>query len=86
MRDDSCSRGREFESRCRILDGHNIFTLICCKDCIVCLERPKKTKKRLWLAHFLTLIRVGVKILYMKFLVKDYYYSVTMKSTHLITP
>ena len=27
---DSCSEGRGFESRCRILDGHFI-TLICCK-------------------------------------------------------
>ena len=30
MGDDSCSKGRGFESQRRILDGH-IFTLICCK-------------------------------------------------------
>ena len=33
MGGDSCSEGRGFESRCYILDGHNI--------CIVCLKRPK---------------------------------------------
>ena len=40
MGDDSCSKGHGFESQCCILDGH-IFTLICCKNCIVCLKRPK---------------------------------------------
>ena len=28
------------------------FTLICCKNCIVCLKRPKISKKRLGLADF----------------------------------
>ena len=44
--DDSCSKGRGFESRRRILDGLTFFTLICCKNCIdVCLKRPKQTKR-----------------------------------------
>ena len=44
MGDNSCLRGRGFESRRQILDGH-FFILICCKNCIVCLKRPNKTKK-----------------------------------------
>ena len=31
----------------------DIFSLICCKNCIFCLKIPKKTKKRPGLAHFL---------------------------------
>ena len=38
MGDDSCSRGRGFESQSHLLDGH-FFTLICGKNCIVCLKR-----------------------------------------------
>ena len=45
MGDDSCSKGCGFESWHRILDGHDIFTLICCKNCIVCLKRPKINEK-----------------------------------------
>ena len=41
MDDDSCLRGRGFESRRRILDGH-FFTVICCKNCIVCLKKTEK--------------------------------------------
>ena len=37
---DSRSEGRGFDSWYRILDGH-FFTYICCKNCIVCLKRPK---------------------------------------------
>ena len=40
MGDDSCSKSRGFKSRHLILDGH-FFTLICCKNCIFCLKRPK---------------------------------------------
>ena len=32
--------------------GWTFFTFICCKNCKVCLKRPKKTKKRPGLAHF----------------------------------
>ena len=39
MGDSSCSRGRRFESWCHVLDGHDVFKLICCID--VCLKRPK---------------------------------------------
>ena len=52
MGDDSCSRGRGFESQLWILDGH-LFTLICCKNCFdVCLKRPKINEKRPGMAHF----------------------------------
>ena len=44
MGDDLCSRGRGFESRRHILDGH-FFSLICCKNWIVCLKRPKINEK-----------------------------------------
>ena len=47
----SCSEDRGFESRRRVLDGHDFFTLICCKNCNgVCMKRPKKMPG---LAHFL---------------------------------
>ena len=46
MGDDSCSKGRGFESRRRILDGH-FFTLICCKNCNnVCLKKTENKQKR----------------------------------------
>ena len=50
MGDDSCLRGCGFENRHRILNGH-FFTLICCKNRIVCLKRLKINKKRPGLAH-----------------------------------
>ena len=40
MGDDSCSKGLGFKSQRHILDGH-FFTLICYKNCIFCLKRPK---------------------------------------------
>ena len=45
MGDDSCLRGRGFESLRHILDVHKKFTLICYKNCIVCLKRPKINEK-----------------------------------------
>ena len=45
MGGDSRYKGHGFESRRRILDGHDIFTLICCKNCIVCLKRTKINEK-----------------------------------------
>ena len=41
---DSRSEGRGFKSQHRILDGH-FFTYICCKNCNVCLKRPKINEK-----------------------------------------
>ena len=38
------SEGCEFESQHQILDGH-FFALICCKNCIDCLKRPKMNEK-----------------------------------------
>ena len=41
---DSRSEGRGFESGHCLLDGH-FFTFICCKNCNVCLKRPKINEK-----------------------------------------
>ena len=51
MEGDSCSKGRDFESRRHILDGH-FFTFICSKNCNVCLKDENKIKKRPRLAQF----------------------------------
>ena len=51
MGDDSCSRGRGFESQHRKLDEH-FFTLICCNICIVCMKRPQINEKEAGLAQF----------------------------------
>ena len=51
MGGDSCSKGHAFESQRQILDGH-YFTLICCKNCIVWLKRPKKTEKEAGVGPF----------------------------------
>ena len=53
MGGDSCPKGRGFESRHRILEGH-FFTYICCKNCNgVCFKKTKNNWfKRLGLAHF----------------------------------
>ena len=48
---DSRSEGRGFESRHRILDGH-FFTYICCKNCNVCLKRPKINEKEAGVGPF----------------------------------
>ena len=52
MGGDSRSEDRGFLSQHHILDGHEIFTVICCKNCIVCLKIPKINKKRPGSAHF----------------------------------
>ena len=49
--DNSCLRGRGFESWRHILDGHFV-TLICCKNCIVCLKRPKINEKEAGVSPF----------------------------------
>ena len=51
MGDDSCLRGCGFESWCFILDVH-FSTLICCKNCFVCLKRPKINKKEAGVGPF----------------------------------
>ena len=50
MGGDSRSKGRRLESQRRILDGH-FFTLICCKNCIVYLQRTKIKEKEAGVAH-----------------------------------
>ena len=53
MGDDSCSKGRGFESGRHILDEYlDFFTLICCKNCIVCLKRPKINEKEAGVGPF----------------------------------
>ena len=48
---DSRSIGHGFDSRHRILDGH-FFTHICCKNCNVCLKRPKINEKEAGVGSF----------------------------------
>ena len=52
VEDDSSLKGPRFKSRRSILDGH-FFTLICCKNCIVCLKRLKINKKEAGVGPFL---------------------------------
>ena len=47
----SRSKGCGFESRHCILNGH-FFTCICCKNCNVCLKRPKINKKEAGVGPF----------------------------------
>ena len=51
MGDDSCSKGYGFVSQCRILDG-DLFKLICCKNCIFSLKRPKINEKETGVGAF----------------------------------
>ena len=53
MGGDSCSRGRDFESQCRIGTGRIIFTFICCKNCFDVWKEQKYIKKRPGMADFL---------------------------------
>ena len=46
------SKGRGFEYRHRILDGH-FFTYNCCKNCNVCLKRPKINEKEAGVGPFI---------------------------------
>jgi len=41
MGGESCSKGCEFKSRHRILDGHFSHVHICCENCNICLKRQK---------------------------------------------
>ena len=58
MVDDSCLRGCGFESRRRILDGH-FFTLICCKNCIICLEKTESKQKEAGVGPLKNLLKVN---------------------------
>ena len=71
MGDDSCSKGRGFESQHRILDGH-FFTFICCKKCIVCLKRPKINEKEARVDLFLKKAK-----LFHKMKLKRLFYKIT---------
>ena len=56
MGDNSCSKGRGFESQWYCHTGWTFltfFTLICCKNCIVCLKRPKMNEKEAGVGPFL---------------------------------
>ena len=54
MHDNSCSKGCGFESRHHILDGHfgHFFTLICCRNCIVCLKKTENKRKEAGVGPF----------------------------------
>ena len=52
MGGDSHSKGCGFESRCRILDGNDVFHIDLFKNCIVCLKRPKINEKEAWVGPF----------------------------------
>ena len=56
---DSRSEGCGFESRHRILDGH-FFTYNCCKNCNVCLKRPKINEKVAGVGPFFKKISSGL--------------------------
>ena len=49
---DLCPECRGFESQHCLLDGH-FYTYICCKNCNVCLKRPKINKKEAGVGPFL---------------------------------
>ena len=55
---DSRSKSCGFKSRHCILDGH-FFTYICCKNCIVCLKRPKINEKEAGVGPFKKTIGQG---------------------------
>ena len=63
MADNSCSKDRGFESQRRILDGH-FFTLICCKNCIVCLKKTVNKQKEAGVGPFL---KIKKKYLYLPY-------------------
>ena len=52
MGGDSRSKGHVLESR-RWMDIWTFFTLICGKNCIVCLKRPKINEKEAGVGPFL---------------------------------
>ena len=56
MGEDSCSKGHEFKSWRRVLDGY-FFTLICCKNCIVCLKRQKRKEKEARVGPFKKILK-----------------------------
>ena len=49
---DSCAEGCGFESQLHILVDMKFFTLIYCKNCIVCLKRLKISKKEAGVGPF----------------------------------
>ena len=61
MGDDSCAKGRGFKSRHCILDGQ-FFTLICCKNCIVCLKGLKINEREAGVGPFKKQYQLSVNI------------------------
>ena len=43
---DSCSEGRGFESWHCILDGHHIFSYVCCKNCNCLFEKDENKNEK----------------------------------------
>ena len=53
MGGDSCSEGCGYKSRCRTLDGHDIFShRFIVKNCIVCLKRLKRYEREARIGPF----------------------------------
>ena len=59
---DSCSEGCGFESQDHILDWH-FSTLFSCRNCSVCLNRRKQTKKRTGMAQLKKIIKISFSVL-----------------------
>ena len=51
MGGDSCSKGHQFESRHRILDGH-FFTYIFYEKFVMCVKKTKINEKEAWIGPF----------------------------------
>ena len=62
MGNNSCSKGSGFKSQRRILDGH-FFLLLCCKNYIVCLKRPKINEKEAGRTKCQTTTKIGTSII-----------------------
>ena len=59
---DSFSKGCGFKSLHHIMDGH-FFAYICCKNCNVCLEKPKINKKEAEVGPKKTFVGGATKIM-----------------------
>ena len=62
IRRDSCSNGRVFESRCCILNGHNIFSRIFVVRIVIFVwgDENKRKRGRGWQVFFNKSIEVNV--------------------------
>ena len=69
----SCSKGREFEFRYRILDGH-FFTFNCYKNCNLRLKKTKINEKEVGVGPFLCNrfhLQINFILLYLVYSLRD---------------